>query len=178
MILTAPLVATLENSGHALPRPPRHWATYAPASRCEPVSGCLESPTAPLSARRSSTPPGFYFPDPELATAGVHFMKVLRELGIADQVAPRLHPFPNGATGDARAGPCDGARPCRVHADHRDQVHAGRHPRRRAAAGFELSTIYSAAIGAAARERDLAAEFVRRLTAPASRALREAAGFE
>jgi molybdate transport system substrate-binding protein len=44
--------------------------------------------------------------------------------------------------------------------------------------GFELSTVYSAAIGGAARERDLAREFVRRLSAPATRALRQSAGFE
>src|SRR5437763_15655178 len=39
-----------------------------------------------------------YFPDPERATAGIHFMSVLRKLDIDHVVAPRLKPFPNGAT--------------------------------------------------------------------------------
>src|SRR5262249_58667748 len=39
-----------------------------------------------------------HFPDPEQATAGIHFAKVLRDLGIADEVARRLKPAANGAT--------------------------------------------------------------------------------
>src|SRR5205814_6173348 len=39
-----------------------------------------------------------YFPDPKRATAGVHFMNVLRTLGIDNDVAPRLRSFPNGAS--------------------------------------------------------------------------------
>jgi molybdate transport system substrate-binding protein len=39
-----------------------------------------------------------YFPDPELATAGIHFHNVVKTLGILDQVQPRLRTFPNGAT--------------------------------------------------------------------------------
>jgi molybdate transport system substrate-binding protein len=39
-----------------------------------------------------------YFPDPEKATAGIHFMSVLRRLGIESEVSHALRPFPNGAT--------------------------------------------------------------------------------
>ena len=39
-----------------------------------------------------------YFPDPAKATAGIHFMKVLTALGLAESLAPRLRTFPNGAT--------------------------------------------------------------------------------
>ena len=39
-----------------------------------------------------------HFPDPEQATAGIHFAKVLRDLGIWDEVAARLKTAPNGAT--------------------------------------------------------------------------------
>ena len=41
---------------------------------------------------------GVYVPDPQISTAGIHFMRVLRELGIQEQVLPNLRPFPNGAT--------------------------------------------------------------------------------
>jgi molybdate transport system substrate-binding protein len=39
-----------------------------------------------------------YFPDPELATAGIHFQGVVSKLGILDAVRARLKTFPNGAT--------------------------------------------------------------------------------
>ncbi|MEO6928322.1 MAG: substrate-binding domain-containing protein, partial [Casimicrobiaceae bacterium] len=38
-----------------------------------------------------------YLPDPQRATAGIHFAAVLRKLGIDSEVAARLRPFPNGA---------------------------------------------------------------------------------
>ena len=41
---------------------------------------------------------GIYFPDPQRATAGIHFANVLRELGIHDTLQPRFRTFPNGAT--------------------------------------------------------------------------------
>jgi molybdate transport system substrate-binding protein len=39
-----------------------------------------------------------HFPDPALATAGIHFAKVLRQLGLWDRVNGRLRLAPNGAT--------------------------------------------------------------------------------
>lgn len=39
-----------------------------------------------------------HFPDPAQATAGIHFAKVLRELGIWHEVEARLKTAPNGAT--------------------------------------------------------------------------------
>ncbi len=41
---------------------------------------------------------GIYVPDLVRATAGIHFMKVVNELGIGEAVEQRLRPFPNGAT--------------------------------------------------------------------------------
>ncbi len=38
-----------------------------------------------------------YFPDPERATAGIHFMKVLTTLGLAEACRPRFATFANGA---------------------------------------------------------------------------------
>lgn len=39
-----------------------------------------------------------HFPDPAQATAGIHFAKVLRELGVWEAVGARLRTAPNGAT--------------------------------------------------------------------------------
>jgi molybdate transport system substrate-binding protein len=39
-----------------------------------------------------------HFPDPEQATAGIHFAKVMRSLGIWESARQQLRPAPNGAT--------------------------------------------------------------------------------
>lgn len=38
-----------------------------------------------------------HFPDPKQATAGIHFARVLRDLGISEALADRLRPAANGA---------------------------------------------------------------------------------
>jgi molybdate transport system substrate-binding protein len=178
VILTAPLIAALEASGHVRP------ATAAPLGHVR--TGIAVRAGAPLprisdKAELSKTlvdAAGLYFPDPKLATAGVHFMKVLRELGIADQVALRLHAYPNGATAmralaDTTASGLVGCTQITEIKYTSGVTLVGALP-----AGFELSTLYAVAVGNAAQERDAAREFASRLTAPPTRALRENAGFE
>jgi molybdate transport system substrate-binding protein len=45
-----------------------------------------------------------HFPDPAKATAGIHFQRVLEQLGIAKQVAKRVSHYPNGATAMGHLG--------------------------------------------------------------------------
>jgi molybdate transport system substrate-binding protein len=45
-----------------------------------------------------STASRIYFPDPVRATAGIHVMKVLTELGLAQSHSARFATYPNGAT--------------------------------------------------------------------------------
>ncbi len=52
-----------------------------------------------------------YFPDPKLATAGIHFAKVLAALGLAEDAAGRLRTFPNGATAMRELAASRDARP-------------------------------------------------------------------
>jgi molybdate transport system substrate-binding protein len=42
--------------------------------------------------------PALYFPDMEKSTAGIHFMKVMRQLGLEQELVSRFKTFPNGAT--------------------------------------------------------------------------------
>ena len=101
-----------------------------PESPCAQANRCPRSPTAPrcarpfLPRRGSTSRPG--------ARHGRHPLReaVLRELGIHDAVAPRLHPFPNGAAAMREARSLDGTRTRRLYADHRDSIHAGRRPGR------------------------------------------------
>jgi molybdate transport system substrate-binding protein len=178
IILTAPLIAALETAGHVRP------ATAAPLGRVrtgiavragEPLPAIADAPALRTTLLAAA---GLYFPDPELATAGIHFVRVLRELGIHDAVAPRLHPFPNGAAAmrELARSTAPGLVGCTQITEiryTRGVVLAGPLP-----AGFKLSTVYTVAVCSRAEEPDLARRLAEMLSGPATRSLREAAGFE
>lgn len=119
-----------------------------------------------------------YFPDPERATAGIHFAKVLRELGIADALRERLRPFPNGATAMRELAAATSARPIGC-TQHTEILYT---PGVRLVAAlpreFELATVYKAAVGARAADAALARRFVELLAGPAAQPLRASGGFE
>ncbi|HYM48403.1 MAG TPA: substrate-binding domain-containing protein, partial [Burkholderiaceae bacterium] len=52
-----------------------------------------------------------FLPDPERATAGIHLVRVLGQLEIHAEVAPRLRPYPNGATAMRALAQSDGRTP-------------------------------------------------------------------
>jgi molybdate transport system substrate-binding protein len=121
---------------------------------------------------------GIYFPDPVKATAGIHFMKVLRTLGIAEELAPRLRPFPNGATAmremsEAReAGMIGCTQITEILYTPGVQLVSP------LPSEFELATIYTAALCTAAKEPSAASDLIRLLTGSAAAAVRAAGGFE
>jgi molybdate transport system substrate-binding protein len=122
--------------------------------------------------------PGIFFPDPVKATAGIHFMKVLQALGIAEALAARLRPFPNGATAMremAQAGEA-GLIGCTQITEilYTPGVQlVGLLPTE-----FELVTVYTAAVCSAAREPQAAADLIRLLAGTDAAAVRSAGGFE
>lgn len=117
-----------------------------------------------------------YFPDPERATAGIHFMKVLRELGIDQELAPRLRPHPNGATAMRELAAAASPRPIGCTQVTEILYTPGVQLVARLPVRFELATMYTAAVTSRAADPALARRFVEALAA--ARALREAGGFE
>jgi molybdate transport system substrate-binding protein len=118
-----------------------------------------------------------YFPDPAKATAGIHFAKVLGELGLAAELAARIRTFPNGTTamkamGEASGHPIGCTQATEILAVPSVRLVAPL-PR-----GFDLATVYTAAVSARASHRDAAEAFVKLLTGADSRDARKAAGFE
>lgn len=119
-----------------------------------------------------------YFPDPQRATAGIHFARVLGELGLAGSTRARWQTFPNGATAMrelAASGPA-GALGCTQASEiliTPGVQLVGPLPQR-----FDLSTLYTAAVSADARRPEWAARFIALLTAPAQQATRARCGFE
>jgi len=100
-----------------------------------------------------------YFPDPAKATAGIHFNNVLVKLGIRDEVAPRFHTYPDGATSmkalaEARGHPIGCTQATEIRATPGVKVVAPL-PK-----GFELVTTYTGAISANATDRAAASRFL------------------
>ena len=118
-----------------------------------------------------------YFPDPAKATAGIHFAKVLDLLGIGNAVAARVKNFPDGTTAMKAMGEA-GGHP--IGCTQATEILAV--PSVRLVAplpiGFDLATVYTAAVSAHAPHRAEAEAFVRTLVAAESRGKRRAAGFE
>lgn len=119
-----------------------------------------------------------HFPDPVRSTAGIHFAKVMRELGVFEQLEPRFRTTPNGATamrelaaaGASRAIGCTQVTEIR-YTEGVTLVGALPDP-------FELATVYATAIAADATQPALAGDFVALLTGPESLVLRRAGGFD
>lgn len=119
-----------------------------------------------------------YFPDPQKATAGIHFAKVLRELGVHDELQPRFRTFPNGATAMRELAASISLRPIGC-----TQVTEIRYTEGVDLVGllppaFELATLYTAAVTVRAASPALAERMLAMMTGPDARALREAGGFE
>ena len=135
----------------------------------------VSDPAALAAALRAAD--GLYFPDPAKATAGIHFAGVLQKLGIAEEVAPRVRTFPNGATAMremARAGghPVGCTQATEILATPGVRLVAP------LPSGLELQTMYTAAVSARSAQAEAARRFVGILAADASRPLRAAAGFQ
>lgn len=119
-----------------------------------------------------------FFPDPQRATAGIHFMAVVERLGITGALQSKLRPHPNGMTAMralAQRAPA-GAIGCTQITEIRASpgvILAGDLP-----PGCELHTLYSAGISANTAQEELAAGFIELLTGPETHALRRRLGFD
>ena len=119
-----------------------------------------------------------YFPDPERATAGIHFMKLLTELGLAESHSARFATYPNGATamramadaGDVRAV---GVTQCSEILYTEGVQLVGALP-----GEFGLETVYSAALTANCANHNAAAHLLESLAAARTSLMRIEAGFE
>jgi molybdate transport system substrate-binding protein len=136
----------------------------------------VSSPEALKAALRAAK--GIYFPDPVKATAGIHVMRVLKELGLDVELADRLRPFPNGAT--AMRAMADSAEKGLVGCTQVTEILftdgvdlVAPLPKE-----FELATVYTAAVTTRSAHPAAAAALIAMLTSPDAAALRLACGFE
>jgi molybdate transport system substrate-binding protein len=178
VILTQAIVDQLAGDGHVLVGsdvPVGVVRTGVAVKAGEPVPP-VDSVAALKAALRAAQ--GIYFPDPQKATAGIHFMKVLKSLGIDGELAPRLRPFPNGAA--AMREMAQAAGPGLIGCTQVTEILyapgvqlAGLLPPE-----FELATVYTAAVCARAQEQDAARAFIEAITGADAAPLRAKGGFE
>jgi len=178
VILTAALIEELTRSGHLLA------GSAAPLGRVRTGIAVRAGEPLPMIADRDSLRAsltqarGIYFPDPDRATAGIHFVNVLKQLGIHDEVLPRLRPFPNGAT--AMRALAQSAEAKQIGCTQITEIKytegvtlVGPLPKE-----FELATVYSAAVCSGSAQPETAAALIELLSGARSAALRSAGGFE
>ncbi len=148
IVLTAALIARLEKEGRvvggsAAPLGTVPTGIAVPAGASTPVIGDATSLRATLAGATR-----LLFPDPQRATAGIHFARVLRRLGLENDVASRCASFENGAAAMAalaRAGRGEvGCTQVTEILYTPGVVLVGALP-----PGFDLATVYSVAVGSA-----------------------------
>jgi len=178
VVLTAPLIDTLEKDGRVVPgsaAPLGTVRTGIAVRAGEPLPDIHDAAALRATLAGASQ---LLFPDPQRATAGIHFVDVLRRLGIHDDVAGRCATFPNGATAMRALAEMreHGAIGCTqvTEINYTPGVAlAGPLP-----PGFDLATVYTAAVCAGARDRVVAQRFVQRLSGAKARDVRARGGFE
>ena len=178
VILTQALIAELAAGGQVLPDSCADLGRVRTgvAVRAGDALPDIGSAAALRSALLAAE--AIYFPDPQKATAGIHFARVLDALGIRSEVDARLRPCPNGNTAMRELAQAQGARliGCTQVTEINNTpgvVLVGLLPFE-----FELATVYSVGVCAAAASPDAARRFAALLTGEHTRVLRTKAGFE
>ncbi len=178
LILTQTLIEELTMAGRVVPgsaRPLGVVKTGVAVKSGEPQPQ-VDTPEALKAALLAAQ--GIYFPDPVKATAGIHFMEVLKRLGIAQQVAGALRPYPNGATAMKEMAAASGAGLIGCTQVTEILYTPGVQLISLLPKEFELATVYAAAVAAKAEQPQAARMMIDLMIAPAAAELRRAGGFE
>jgi molybdate transport system substrate-binding protein len=177
MILSRALIDGLARDGHVVAGSAKdigavQTAIAARSGDPTPTVGSAAELRAALLASDA-----IHFPDPEQSTAGIHFAKVLRDLGVWDAIADRLRPAPNGATAmralaaSTSRHPIGCTQATEIIATPGIVLVAVLPP------GCDLATVYSCAITAKAGAAVEVAEFIAMLSGEPGRNSRRQLGF-
>jgi molybdate transport system substrate-binding protein len=175
LVLTQALIQDLGAEGRAV-------ATTSRAVGVVKTGLALKAGRAPATVRTPEDleallqdAPAIYFPDPAKATAGIHFMKVLQALGLADP--RRLRMFPNGATAMAELARAPEPQAVGCTQVTEILITPGVHLTGLLPPPHELATTYTAAVSGTATEPELARALIEALTAPEAAPVRAECGF-
>ena len=178
LVLTAAAIETCVQRGTIVA------ASRAPLGRVQTGLAVRSGDAAPGVADAASlaaaivSADAIFFPDPQRATAGIHFVGVLERLGVRGRVQDALRPYESGAA--AMAAMASATERTVLGCTQVTEILytpgvalVGRLP-----AGFGLDTPYGGGVATASAAPPVAASFLATLAGPASAGLRRAGGFE
>jgi molybdate transport system substrate-binding protein len=178
IILSQALISQLLESGHVRADSARALGTVKTGVAVKTGEPAVDvgSPAALKAALQVAR--GIYFPDPVKATAGIHFMRVLRELELDTELASRLRPHPNGAAAMKAMAEC--GEPGLLGCTQVTEIlfTPGVELVATLPKAFELATVYTAAVCTASHNARAASELIALLSSPDTAAARLACGFE
>jgi len=177
LILTRPLIAQLLSDGLAVAGSDADLGavpTCVAVRSGDPAPAIDDADTLRAALRAAD---GIYFPDPTLATAGIHFAKVLDTLGVHDELRSRLRPHPNGATAMRALAASTEARPIGCTQATEILNTPGTTLIGPLPPEFALAAVYTAAVCARASLPDEARRLADLLAGSSSRDLRQRLGF-
>jgi molybdate transport system substrate-binding protein len=177
VILTAALIEQLSASGHVLTGSARHLGPVKTGVAVKHASPWPQVETAEQLKAAMLAATGIYFPDPQLATAGIHFMKVLNGFGIADTVASKLRPYPNGNAAMNAMAACDDPDVIGCTQVTEILITPGIDLVANLPLEFELATMYTAGVRSTSTCAAQAQAMIDLLTSPEQAALRAKGGF-
>jgi molybdate transport system substrate-binding protein len=178
VILTKALVSQLIESGHVVAGSARSLGIVktgvaVPSGRPRPKIGDRDELAAAFRAAQE-----IYFPDPEKATAGIHFMNVLKALGLDRELEAALRPYPNGATAMAAMAKSSASNVIGCTQETEINYTAGVGLVGSLPKEFELATDYTLGLCTRAQEPELAQRLAALVAGPASEAVRRQGGFD
>jgi molybdate transport system substrate-binding protein len=177
VILTAALIEQLSASGHVLAGSARNLGVVKTGVAVKHGTPWPQIETAEQLKAALLAVTGIYFADPQLATAGIHFMKVLNGLGIADTVAGKLRPYPNGNTAMNALAACDDPHVIGCTQVTEILITAGIDLVADLPLEFELATMYTAGIRSTSTCVAQAQTMINTLASPEHAELRAKGGF-
>jgi len=177
VILSRKLVDELADGGHVLRESVTDIgdvATGVALRATDPDASCTTAEDLRALLLASD---GIFFPDPVAATAGIHFSRVLRDLGIDETVADRLRTFPGGipamkAMGDSPLAHPVGCTQLTEILRIKSVRLIGLLPK-----GLDLVTTYASAVTTGAANPEAAARVIAMMAAPGAAETRRAIGF-
>ena len=177
-ILTDALIGQLTASGHVAAGSARPVGVVKTGMAVKQGANVPPLATAAELRQALRSAGAVYFPDPVKATAGIHFMNVLRQLNLDTDIADRLRPCANGAAAMEALSTAaeDAAIGCTQVTEiifAQGVTLAANLPKE-----FELATVYTAAVCSRSTQAQAAADLVSLLTSEEAAGLRSAGGFE
>ncbi|MBG9389420.1 molybdate ABC transporter substrate-binding protein [Caenimonas aquaedulcis] len=178
LVLTQALIDQLTKDGHAVPGSAVPLGIVKTGVAVKTGAAAPDVSTAVALKAALEGASAIYFPDPVKATAGIHFLKVMKSLGVDAELEPRFKTFPNGAAAMLALSqdPDRGAIGCTQVTEilYADGVElAGLLPRE-----FELATVYTAAVCTRAQDAKAAGAFIAMMAGNDAAQLRRSGGFE